>query len=92
MTLALLIVLIVLPVLDWRQTLRIFATGRRELNPVIRWAHARFGTAGVHGYFATWIALASALTAWERGAIALGVLAAVQAVAVARNWRSSADR
>lgn len=78
---------ILLLALDWRQTLRIFAAGRRELNPVIRWAHARFGAAGIHGYFAAWIAAAVAVTAWEHGAIALGAAAAVQALVVARNWR-----
>lgn len=84
---AVLLIAVLLLVLDWRQTLRIFRDGRRELNPAIRWLHGRCGKAGIHGYFAAWIAVAFALTGWEHGALALGVLAAAQAVVVARNWR-----
>lgn len=88
MTLALLFILMVLLVLDWRQTLRIFELRRRELNPVIRWAFARWGRRGVDGYFAACIALVLLLDAFYAGAfIVLAIAAAVQAFVVIRNYR-----
>lgn len=88
MTLALVLFLIVLLVLDWRQTLRIFEQRRRELNPVIRWVHARWGRRGVDGYFAACIALVLLLDAFYANAfIVLAIVAAVQAFVVIRNYR-----
>lgn len=88
MTLALALFLVVLLVLDWRQTLWIFAHGRGELNPVIRWAHARWGTDGIGGYFAACIAavlLAQAMVPWAW--MVLAPIALIQAAVVIRNWR-----
>jgi hypothetical protein len=85
MTLILTILAALLLVIDWRQTLWIFANRWRELNPVIRWLHARFGRAGIHAYFAAWVAavIASSLHPW--GVCFAGAVAAVQAVVIVRN-------
>jgi hypothetical protein len=82
--------------IDWRQTLTIFRRGRRELNPVIRWAYARWGRRGVDGYFAAWVAVTvllamalretAALLSWTFGGIPLVwealLNAAIAAIAV----------
>jgi hypothetical protein len=62
---ALLILLLVLLVLDWRQTLVIARPGGwvEGWNPILRRLIARYRYAGVHGYFAAVIALTLAL-AW----------------------------
>jgi hypothetical protein len=93
MTLAaiLLVVLIALLIIDCLQTRYIFAHGRGELNPVIRWAYARWGRRGIDGYFACWIAavlLFSAFVPWPLvGAGGAGIVALIEAAVVVRNYR-----
>ena len=88
MTLAFLLAAVALLLIDWRQTLTIFHRGRRELNPVIRWAYARWGRRGVDGYFAVWIAgVALFHSSVPYGFVGSALVALVQAVVVVRNHR-----
>lgn len=89
MTWALALLAAALLALDCAQTLVIFRTGRRELNPVIRWAHARFGEPGIYAYFAAWIAACAGIAAdgYEWVPYALAALIVLQAVVVTRNHR-----
>lgn len=88
MTTFLVILLLMLLIVDWRQTLTIFRSGRRELNPVIRWAYARWGRRGIDGYFAAWIAgVALFHSSVPYGFVGSALVALVQAVVVVRNHR-----
>lgn len=91
MIIVLLVILLALLLVDWRQTLAIFAVGRWETNRVIRWAHARWGRRGIDGYFACWVAavlLFDAFVPWGWARIAgVALVVLVQAVVVVRNHR-----
>lgn len=88
MTLALLLAAIALLLVDWRQTLAIFAARRWETNRVIRWAFARWGRRGVDGYFAVWVAGVVLFHSFvPYGFVGSALVALVQAVVVVRNHR-----
>ena len=87
MTLALLIALAVLQVLDGMTTRRILDQGGRELNPVMR---AGFDVLGFWPTIAIKGAAMVALGAWgagQAGPIAPGLLVALYIGVVVWNWR-----
>jgi hypothetical protein len=93
MTLALLVLLLALLVIDWRQTLVIARPGGwvEGWNPVLKRLIDRYSYAGVHGWFAFVLALCAvgAWLLWADPALPwlAGVCCALQAAPVIHNWR-----
>jgi Na+/melibiose symporter-like transporter len=88
---ALYVILAVLLLIDWRQSLVIARPGgwQETWNPVLRWLGDRFGARGVHFWFAV-VAVGLALAMWwlPEWAVAIAIAAiGVEVAATVNNWR-----